>query len=109
MNVVKYSIIIPVYNVENYIRDCINSLYRQSYGNFELIVIDDASTDNSFNIIKEFCHDARLRLFRNDYNKGVSYTRNYGLSIAKGEYILFIGFSYISFYGLFMDFRFSRP
>ena len=59
----KISIIVPVYNVERYIRDCISCLYQQTYTNFELLIIDDASTDNTLNVIEEYT-DSRIRLKR---------------------------------------------
>lgn len=85
------SIIIPVYNAENYLDRCINSILSQTYKNFELILIDDFSTDKSLNICKDFAvRDTRIHLLVNEVNKGVSFTRNKGLNKAKGEFVTFV-------------------
>lgn len=85
-----YSIIVPVYNVELYIERCINSILKQTYNQFELILVDDGSTDQS----KQICYDARQRDNRVKVmcqdNKGASAARNKGIENAKGEYILFL-------------------
>lgn len=84
------SIIIPIYNSSSYLKKCINSILMQSFKNFEIIAIDDGSLDNSFRILEEFSNtNPCLRIFKNS-NHGVSYTRNYGISKARGEYICFI-------------------
>ena len=84
------SIIIPIYNGEKYLKECIESVLRQTYRNFELILINDGSLDNSKQICQEFSsQDARIR-FIDKTNEGVSATRNLGLSLAKGEYVTFI-------------------
>lgn len=81
------SIIIPSFNSEKYIAETINSVLNQSYTNWELIVIDDGSTDNSAAIIKEFClKDDRVKYCHQE-NAGVSVARNNGIKRAKGEYI----------------------
>jgi len=82
------SLIIPVYNTERYIEKCIESILCQSFQNFELIIIDDGSTDKSVEKIETF-HDKRIHLYRRS-NNGVSSARNYGISKARGEYIVFI-------------------
>lgn len=82
------SFIIPVYNKEMYVGRCITSLLRQTEQDFELIVVDDGSTDRSVEVISGFC-DRKIRLFRRP-NGGVSNARNYGMSQAKGRYIIFI-------------------
>lgn len=84
------SIIIPVYNVEKYIVECINSVLNQSYSNIEVILINDGSTDNSLSICKDFeSKDCRVVVL-NKENGGLSSARNAGLDKAKGEYILFV-------------------
>ena len=84
------SIIIPVYNVEKYLDKCIQSILNQSYKNFELILIDDGSTDHSKNICDKWHKlDSRIKTIYQK-NTGVSKARNKGLSIAKGQYITFI-------------------
>ncbi|MBD5371809.1 MAG: glycosyltransferase family 2 protein [Bacteroides sp.] len=85
------SIIIPIYNVEAYLRECLNSVIKQTYGNWECILIDDASTDASGAIAREFCAaDTRFRLISHSENQGLSRTRNSGLDAARGEYVTFI-------------------
>lgn len=84
------SIITPVYNAENYIRDCINSVQSQSYQNWELILVDDCSTDKSVNIINEYVSDNRIKLYRNVINSGPTKTRNLAMDVCKGNYITFL-------------------
>lgn len=84
------SVIIPVYNVEDYIAQCLKSVSSQTYNNFEAIVIDDGSKDNSGKICDEFAiKDNRLKVVHVD-NGGVSKARNIALNIAKGKYIVFV-------------------
>lgn len=83
------SIVIPCYNAQNYIKETIESVLNQTYENYELIIIDDGSTDLSIKLIESFVDD-RIFLFKNIQNKGVSFTRNYGVSKAKGEWIAFL-------------------
>lgn len=82
------SIIIPVYNGEKYIRDCVETIFKQSYNNYELIIVNDGSTDNTRAILETF-KDKRLKLY-NVKNGGVSRARNYGLKMAQGEFVLFV-------------------
>lgn len=85
------TIIIPVYNAEAFLPKCIESIISQSYSNFELLLVDDCSTDNSYSICQSYSSlDSRILIIRNNINKGVTITRNLGLDNAKGEYILFI-------------------
>lgn len=84
----KFSVIIPVYNAEKYIGCCISSLLKQSFHNFEIICVDDASTDNSVKIIENI-HDTRIRLLKNDINYGPAEARNVGVKYATGEYLYF--------------------
>ena len=84
------SIIIPVYNVEQYLNRCIDSVINQTYKNLEIILIDDGSTDNSGKICDEYAlKDNRIKVIHKE-NGGVSSARNVGLDIAKGEYIGFV-------------------
>lgn len=85
------SVVMPVYNCEKYVEESIRSVLEQTYEEFEIIAIDDASTDNSLTILKELEHlDHRLRVIENKLNIGVSKTRNKGIEMAKGEWIAFL-------------------
>ena len=84
------SIIIPLYNKEKFITQCLNSILKQTYKYFEAIIIDDGSIDRSKEICLDFCKkDKRFIYYRKD-NGGVSSARNYGLNKAKYNYITFI-------------------
>lgn len=85
----KISIIVPTYNVEQYIEQCIESINLQTYKNFEVIVVNDGSTDNTLNVIKK-CKEKYdwIEIINND-NHGQGYSRNRALEKAKGEYIFF--------------------
>lgn len=84
------SIIVPVYNTEKYIRECLNSLCQQNYSHIEIIAVDDGSTDNSLCLLKELSNkDDRLKVFSQP-NQGVSAARNLALSQATGIYVMFV-------------------
>ncbi|EGR2045974.1 glycosyltransferase family 2 protein [Vibrio parahaemolyticus] len=84
------SVIVPVYNVEKYIIKCLNSLVNQTYSNFEVIVVDDESPDDSIKIAKAaFSEDSRF-IFVSKSNGGLSCARNFGVKYSKGEYISFL-------------------
>lgn len=86
----KFSIIIPLYNCEDYISKCLSSIINQNYENLEIIVVNDGSTDNSSSIVKDFMKkDDRIFLFNNK-NHGVSFSRNFGISKATGDYLHFV-------------------
>lgn len=90
MNTPKISIIIPVYNVEKYINKCIDSILNQTFTNFEVIIINDGSTDNSGYICNNYAvADNRVKVFHGT-NKGVANARNQGIIKSKGEYIIFV-------------------
>ena len=82
------SIILPVYNAQKYISKCIDSILSQTYINWELIVINDGSSDSTYDILTSY-KDERIKI-NNITNHGVSYSRNYALSISSGTYIMFI-------------------
>lgn len=87
----KFSFIIPSYNVGLYIAECLDSILNQTYKDFEIICVDDASTDDTYNILLMYAKENRqIKLIRNECNKGVSYCRNRGLEEAGGEYIFFV-------------------
>lgn len=83
------SIIVPCFNGEKYIKRCLDSILNQSYEDFEVIIINDGSTDKSDEIISNYLSDARIKYFKQE-NKGIGATRNFGISKANGEYITFL-------------------
>ena len=85
----KVSIIIPVYNCEKYIKECIDSILSQTFKDFEIIIINDGSTDYTNQILNEYNNHNNIIII-NQENHGVSYSRNIGLDNANGEYICFI-------------------
>lgn len=91
------SVIVPIYNVENYIEECINSILNQNYRNIEIILVDDGSKDNSGKIAdRKSKEDDRIKVIHQK-NSGVSTARNVGIDNAKGEYICFVdGDDYLS-------------
>lgn len=85
------SIVIPIYNAETTIARCIESVLNNTYKNIELLLIDDKSTDSSFEICKKYSSkNDHIYLFQNHENQGVSYTRNKGIENANGKYVIFI-------------------
>jgi len=83
----KVSVLIPVYNGEEYVRDAIQSTLDQTYEDFEIIAIDDGSTDNTYQILKEYSKkDPRVKIYKQN-NQGLTKTLNKGILLAKGEYI----------------------
>ena len=86
---VLVSVVMPVYNDSRFICETISSVLNQTHSNFELLIIEDCSKDNSLEIIKEFM-DKRIKLFVNETNKGAAYSRNKGIKEATGEFIAFL-------------------
>lgn len=84
-----YSIIIPVYNVEKYLNRCVDSVLNQSFTDYEIILVDDGSTDSSGSICKEYLIDTRIKLVTKE-NGGLSSARNAGLLNASGQFVLFL-------------------
>ena len=85
------SIVMPAYNCEKYVVEAINSILAQTYRNWELLVLDDGSKDNTLRIIEEFSQkDSRIKALPNGKNIGVSATRNRGIELASGEWIAFL-------------------
>jgi glycosyltransferase involved in cell wall biosynthesis len=86
----RFSIIVPVYNVSPYLEQCVFSVLHQTYDDFEIIAINDGSNDNSIGILRELeAMDSRIRVWDRD-NQGLSVTRNFGVHQAKGDYIVFL-------------------
>ena len=84
------SVIIPVYNVENYLEECLNSVQHQTYTNIEVILVNDGSTDNSKMICESYCQeDSRFHLI-SQTNQGQSVARNVGVEVSTGEFIVFV-------------------
>ena len=88
---IEISVIIPVYNVEKYVCQCVDSILNQSFQAFEIIIIDDASTDKSYEIIShKYGHVPKIRILQNAENLGLGRTRNVGMKVARGKYLYFI-------------------
>ena len=97
------SVIVPIYNVEKYLRRCINSILAQTYQKFELILVDDGSPDNSGKICDEYANiDDRIVVIHKK-NGGLSDARNAGLDVAKGDYVIFIDSDDYIEYDLFQN------
>ena len=85
------SVILPVHNVSEYLRQCLNSVIAQDYNNLEIICVDDASTDDSLLILQEYANkDSRIKVVKNNSRLGPGFSRNKGLKLAKGDYIHFL-------------------
>lgn len=87
----KISVVVPVYNVQDYLAVCLDSILQQQYQDFEIIIVDDGSTDNSGEIARQYAenHPSKIRLISQD-NKGLGGARNTGIEAAAGEYLLFV-------------------
>ncbi len=87
----KFSIIVPVYNTEEYLERCLDSILNQTYDDYEVIIVNDGSTDNSKNIISEYVNKNPKKFIQiNKKNGGLSSARNKGVTKARGEYLLFV-------------------
>ena len=87
---IKVSIIMGIYNCEKTLSDCIDSLLNQTYTNWELIIVDDCSNDNTDEIVKEFLEDERIIYLKNKNNFGAAISRNRALCLAKGRWVAFL-------------------
>lgn len=85
----KFSVIIPAYNVKDYIRKCIESVLMQSFSDFEIIVINDGSTDETSNILKQISSKYNINIITKN-NEGLGFARNDGIKYSKGDYLIFI-------------------
>lgn len=90
MSSAKVSIIVPAYNVENYLATCLDSLIRQTYSKVEIVIINDGSTDNTHSIIRTYASKYQNIIVINQNNQGLSEARNAGIMKASGEYICFV-------------------
>lgn len=87
----KISIVVPVFNGERFLYECLDSIYNQSFKNFEVLLVDDCSTDSSPDILKGYTiRDNRFIYLKNEENKGLSYSRNKGIECSTGEFLFFI-------------------
>lgn len=87
----RFTIIMPVYNVENEISQCLQSIQNQTFKDFEVICVDDCGSDNSIKIIEEIAsNDNRFKIIKHSHNQGVSAARNTALAAAQGEYLVFV-------------------
>ena len=87
----KVSIITPAYNAEKYLSETIESVLQQTFLDWEMIIIDDCSEDNTFKIATDYSKkDSRIKVIKNDVNSGVAATRNHGLEIASGDFVAFL-------------------
>ena len=91
MNQFFFSIVVPVYNVEKYLRDCLNSILLQTFTDYEIICINDASTDSSYKILTQYSEEySNIKVINLDSNHGLSHARNVGIEKSNGKYILFV-------------------
>src|SRR5437870_2283989 len=84
------SVIVPIYNKAKYLRECLQSVLTQTFGDFEIICVDDASTDGSAEILTDFVdRERRVRVYRNTVNLGPGASRNIGIDKSRGTYLQF--------------------
>ena len=89
---IKVSVIIPVYNVESYLRPCLDSVLEQNLREIEVLCVDDCSSDHSTDILTEYAlKDRRITVIQNSANQGAGQCRNLGIESARGEYCFFFG------------------
>ena len=86
----EFSIVVPIYNVEGYLKKCLDSILNQTFVDYEIILVNDGSTDQSLSIIKEYMNKYPDIMLINQENKGLSEARNSGLKAARGNYVLFV-------------------
>lgn len=84
------TIIVPIYNVENYLADCLNSIVNQSYSNVEVILVDDKSKDNSLVIARDYAEKYNFILIEKPENEGLSEARNSAMKVMKGDFVMFL-------------------
>lgn len=84
------SVLVPVYNQEKYVKECLDSLLEQTYDNFEIVVLDDGSTDDTPNILKEYASNPKVRLLYKKNEKSIARARNFLLKEIRGDYFVFV-------------------
>jgi glycosyltransferase involved in cell wall biosynthesis len=85
------SVVVPVYNTGKYLGRCLDSILAQTYQNFEVILVDDASSDNSYEVYTQYIQrDSRIRILKKEQNEGLSAARNSGIEICRGQYLAFM-------------------
>ncbi len=90
-NEILVSVVIPAYNAEKYIEKTVHSVLQQTYANFEIVIVDDCSTDQTYQIIKDLeKKDNRIKVFQNEKNAGVSITRNHAIAYSTGVYVVLL-------------------
>mgnify|MGYP000148210716 CR=1 FL=1 len=88
---VQFSIIVPLYNAEAFLRKCLDSIFAQTYQNFEVVAVDDGSTDSSYDILKEYSKKySQLKVVHYDVNAGLAINRKRGIAAAQNDYIIFV-------------------
>ena len=91
MNEIGISVIVPVFNLEEYIGECLESILKQTFQNIEIIVVDDNSSDGSVKVIEQFARkDSRIKMILLDKNHGAGHARNVGMQSARGDYLMFL-------------------
>ena len=85
------SVVIPVYNAEKYIRDNVDSVIRQTYPNIEVIYVCDGCTDDTVSILYEYVTCSKIKIINRSSNIGAAMSRNEGLQVATGEWVIFLG------------------
>ena len=109
MSDVPITIALSAYNVSNFVKASLDCILAQSFKDFELLCIDDASTDGTWEILQEYARrDSRIRLLRQDRNQGLSVSRNRAIQEAKGEYLLMLDGEAVADMGGNIILRFCR-
>ena len=90
MEDVIFSIIVPIYNVEQYLELCLDSIVAQAFNSKEIICVEDCSTDDSLSVLLKYEKNEKIKIIRHEKNKGLSGARNTGIKHAQGKYILFV-------------------
>ena len=91
MKDINVSVIVPIYKVERYLDECLKTIVRQTSDNFEIICVEDCSTDNSMKILEEYAvNHEEIRVIQHEKNRGLSASRNTGIENARGRYIQFV-------------------